>query len=304
MIYIVNGTGPVKDVDYAVEMAGSNCWMLYFMNKGNARYWRGPNIADVWQRTASIAEEVYQEIMKNEFPPAFVAPGKSPPPKSDIYLVGYSRGGAAVVLVAKMLAERAIPVAGMFLFDAVRRATTFADLETVPKNVAKCYHAIRNEGVQVVMEVEERDLWKKCQQAAGFKEIEKDFLRMPAGSFEDYLRLRSSRFPQLNSLVQAWFSKSTALKNLKSAMRNSFSLGGDSSGLSVPFSNCALEHTSGTEWHLQAFAGSHGALGGVPAKSKGDREDELDIMEREASRRVWTWMSKNMLACNLRAGRA
>jgi len=302
MIYIVDGSGCFDDGDYAVSMAGSHCWTIYFLNKGNARYWRGPSTGDVLRRTSNIAAEVFQDIMSNEFPPALLAPGASQKPNTPIYLAGHSRGGAAVVMVAQMLEKQGIPVAAMFLFDAVDRTTNWlGDVETVPGNVETCCHAVRNEGAQVVMESEERKLWKKCEQAAGFKEIEKEFARVGSGLFEDFLRIRATRFPELNRLVVAWKSKSDTLNAFKVAMRNSYSLGASNAGPSIPFGNCARKHANIKNWNLAEFAGSHGALGGTPWTTLGD---EITAIDRDASVRVWTWMSSKMRECGIRAGRA
>jgi len=303
MIYIVDGTGDADDGDYAVSMAGSHCWTLYYLNKGNAKYWRGPSMLDVFRRTAAIATEVLQDIMDNEFPPALLAPGERQRPRTPIYLVGYSRGGAAVMMVAQKLAEKHIPVEAMFLFDAVNRTLTHSDesLATVPNNVLNCYHAVRNEGAQVVMEFEERQLWKKCQQAPGFKDIENEYARIGSGAFEDFLLLRSARFPELNRLLKPWKAKSQGLKNFKVAMRNSFSVDATGAGLSIPFGNCARKHAHIKSWSLEEFAGSHGALGGVPWTSFGD---DITAMERDVSRRVWAWMSSKMRQSEIRVGRA
>lgn len=301
MIYIVDGTGCFDNGDYAVSMAGSNCMMIYYLNKGTARYWRGPSDLDIFRRTSGIANAVLQDIMSNEFPPALLAPGERQAPRTPIYLVGYSRGGAAMIMVAKMLAERNIPVAAMFLFDAVDWTTTWNKLETVPGNVEKCYHAVRNEGAEVVMEYEERQLWKKCQQAVGFKEIENEFARVGSGAFENFLLFRSARFPELNRLLATWKVKSESLKNFKVAMRNSYRLGTGDAGPSIPFGNCATKHANIKSWELKQFAGSHGALGGVPWVVLGS---EIETLDREASVRVWTWMSGNMRQCGISAGRA
>lgn len=301
MIYIVNGSGPSNDGDYAVEMAGSHCWVLYFMNKSNAYYWRGPGMFDCFPNTAAIADKVFDELMKSEFPTSLSAPGTRPRPKSNIYLIGYSRGGAAVLKIAQMLARQDIPVTAMFLFDAVDQST-IRGLDSVPANVVKCYHAVRNEGAQVVMETEERQLWKMCQQAKGFSDIKTEFARIGSGSFETFLQLRSKAFPELNRAVLKWQKKAAMLKHFKVAMRNRFNTGLNGAGPSIPFGNCATDLSKVKEIRQRAeFAGSHGALGGVPWENIGD---DVAAMERETSRQVWSWMSSKMLECGLRAGRA
>jgi hypothetical protein len=303
MIYIVDGTGEFADSDYQVAMAGSHCNMIYYLNRSSATYWRGPDMLDLVKRTSGIAANVYQELMRNEFPPALLAPGMRQSPKTPIVLVGYSRGAAAVVMVAKMLEEQDIPVAAMFLFDAVDRTISLSHVDKVPGNVQQCYHAVRNEGAEVVMEHEERQLWTRCEQAPGYKEIATEFGRVGSGSFTDFLTMRApllaARFPLLSSAVKAWSAKSAALKGMRVAMRNSFSVG--SGELSVPFGNCARSFDPKCRYEEQPFAGTHAALGGLFWTTFGAEVEKLD---REAGRRVWTWMSSRMHQCGVRVGKA
>lgn len=302
MIYIVDGTGEYSDSEYAVSMAGSHCNTIYYLNKVNASYWRGPDMGDLVKRTYGIAREVHDQALRNEFPSALLAPSVRQEPKSSIVLVGYSRGAAAVVMVAKMLSERGIPVSAMFLFDAVSRTTSGVDVDIVPGNVNLCFHAVRNEGAEIVMQAEERKLWKACEMTNGFKDVASEYARVGSGVFEDFLVRRSvhlaSRFPQLRQAVLAWHKKYALLQNLKVAMRNSFTLG--SGGPSIPFGNCARKADPHCSYVEQQFAGTHAALGGVPWTTLGD---EIESMDREVSRRVWTWMSAHMLRCGLRAGK-
>lgn len=64
-------------------------------------------------------------------------------PRTKIYLVGHSRGGAILIDVANMLNRRHIPVEAMFLFDAVDRSSELTGGE-IPSNVGFCYHAMRD----------------------------------------------------------------------------------------------------------------------------------------------------------------
>ncbi len=64
-----------------------------------------------------------------------------------IFLGGHSRGGAAVIEVAKWLKERNIPVECLILFDAVDRTHTLGGVfrdTPIPSNVKKVIHARRN----------------------------------------------------------------------------------------------------------------------------------------------------------------
>lgn len=304
MIYIVDGTGDFFDSHYAGSMAVSHCSVTYHLNKSRARYWRGPDTLDVIKSTSGIAWKVLGELLQNEFPAAFLGPGQRQAPRSPIILVGYSRGGAAVVMVAKMLAERSIPVSAMFLFDAVskRSRDSSIDVDKVPGNVRVCRHAVRNEGAQIVLQAEERALWKKCERAPGFTDMWAEFTRVGSGQFEDFLAVRSrtlaARHPELARAVTAWLPKSRTLKAMRVAMRNSYELGRD--GASVPFGNCAREFDPACDYEEKSFAGTHAALGGVPWTTLGKEIEELD---RAIERDVWTWMSGHMLRNGVRASK-
>src|SRR5690242_8643707 len=84
MIYIVDGTGELSDKDYARSNAGSHCMRTHYLNKASSFYWRGPDLSDLIKRTASIAEKVHAEVLRNEFPPTLLAPGARQLPKTPI----------------------------------------------------------------------------------------------------------------------------------------------------------------------------------------------------------------------------
>jgi len=66
-----------------------------------------------------------------------------------IFMAGFSRGGAIVINTASLLRKMTtqdgskIEVESLFLFDAVDRLF-YLDGKTIPSNVRHCYHAIRN----------------------------------------------------------------------------------------------------------------------------------------------------------------
>lgn len=64
-------------------------------------------------------------------------------PQAPVYLAGYSRGGAAVVAVAAMLARDNVKIAGLALFDAVDRALG-ATADEIPTNVERAIYARRD----------------------------------------------------------------------------------------------------------------------------------------------------------------
>lgn len=307
MLYIVDGTGDFSDTDYAVSMAGSHCAVLHHLNKPNAFYFRGPDLLSAIKSTGGTAEKVFRKVMQEEFPPAFLAPGQPQKPRSPIFLAGHSRGGAAVVRVAQMLAERKVFVHGMFLFDAVDRTIFLDSVQTVPWNVLQCYHAVRNEGAEVVMSHEARTLWKKCEQAPGFEQLRAEFRRAGSGTFEAFLVQRSKRlrdrWPELAAAVQAWSEKIGSLGRLRVAMRNSFGIAATADGkleASIPFGNCARKFDASVKHEVAEFACSHGAIGGTPWSNLGEEVAKLD---RDGAARVWTWMASRINQCGLRAGR-
>jgi hypothetical protein len=66
-----------------------------------------------------------------------------------IFMAGYSRGGAIVIHTAALLKSmktkdgKPIQVEALFLFDAVDRAVQL-NAKTIPSNVRNCYHAMRD----------------------------------------------------------------------------------------------------------------------------------------------------------------
>ncbi len=63
--------------------------------------------------------------------------------KPRIFLAGYSRGGAAVVEICRLLKEKDIPVHCLILYDAVGMTHTVSQ-RAIPSNVNYCFHAMRD----------------------------------------------------------------------------------------------------------------------------------------------------------------
>ena len=63
-----------------------------------------------------------------------------------LFLGGFSRGAAAIIVIAHKLQAKGIPVQEMYLFDAVDRSFWMNDAETkiIPGNVTKAFHALRS----------------------------------------------------------------------------------------------------------------------------------------------------------------
>ena len=125
MLYIIDGTGPWLDSVYDSEMSGSFCRQLARV-VNRSHYNRGPSLLGV--ELGRIVGDICLQIRKQ--------PGDEP-----IYLCGYSRGGAAAVIVAREIKPR--PVKAMFLFDAVDRALSVSG-EKISGNVRNVYHAMRD----------------------------------------------------------------------------------------------------------------------------------------------------------------
>lgn len=297
MIYIIDGTGPLSTGEYEIEMAGSHCSVIHHLNRDQSSYERGPSGLDFWHNTFEIAEKVFANVMRKEFPPAILAPGVRQSPLTPIVLVGYSRGGAAALIVANMLREKNVDISSMFIFDAVERTRKSKfNLDVVPNNVKQFFHAIRNDGAEVVMEFEERRLWKRVEASPNFNQVHSEYSRRGSGSFENFLKVNAPRYPGLNNAVVEWSKKAISLSNLKLAMRNSFTV---ASGLSVPFGNCATKHP-GIPGEIKSFAGPHSALGGALFRTLGE---DVTKIEEDVSRQVRTWMAGKMHACGIRFGR-
>jgi len=133
----VDGTGPRDPIVYANEFAKSHVKTIFNNWSSPVRFYiRGPNDEGLTTKqrgdaAATFVKTHYQQSV-------------GPNTKVFVYLAGYSRGGAAVIDACWTLNGLNIPVAGLFLFDAVDRTNTINSADSIPKNVAACYHAIRD----------------------------------------------------------------------------------------------------------------------------------------------------------------
>lgn len=127
----VDGTGPFNNSTYKAEFKNS------FVNKvGNffvkKTILRGPSADGI--KTDSQGKKIANYVKRE-------CNYMSQP---TVFLSGYSRGGAAVIHAAKLLARDGIDVEAMFLFDAVERTIAGSNTSKIPKNVKFCYHALRD----------------------------------------------------------------------------------------------------------------------------------------------------------------
>ena len=124
---IVDGTGPEGNQEYDREMHNSFCRQLGDAVPG-AVYLRGPT----WKgfETGAIINQA------TLFALSHMDQGKP------LILVGYSRGGCAVINVAKNLNLSRRRVNAMFLFDAVdMQGSTMGVAQVIPDNVDSVAHA-------------------------------------------------------------------------------------------------------------------------------------------------------------------
>lgn len=143
MIYLgaVDGTHDKPDEQYKKDFANSFVRRLANM-KGSGSLWtdafyhRGPY--NFGMDTAAYADIVYKDLVKV---------WKTGEAKA-IFLTGYSRGGAAVIEIAKWLKEREnIPVECLILFDPVDRSTTVGSNlynTPIPSTVKRVIYAQRD----------------------------------------------------------------------------------------------------------------------------------------------------------------
>lgn len=129
----IDGTGVQDNLAYAREFSRSHVHMRFKTWKGRWKHYsRGPN--DLGAETFALAEKAT----------AFVERAyKSEGPDSRVFLSGYSRGGAAAVTTARLLAKKGVPIHALLLFDAVDRSYTIGNT-TIPVNVYHAFHALRD----------------------------------------------------------------------------------------------------------------------------------------------------------------
>ena len=156
MLFIVDGTGPYDYEQYDRDFSKSFCSQMFKQKTAFAKYYPGPG-------TLGISTHVTANICTRDVVKTFTESRKT-----KIYLAGYSRGGAAVMQVAKwcagyttttvtsapanysgMLATQTatpIPIEAMFLLDPVTKDFSVNGIG-VPSNVKKCYVMYRDQTI-------------------------------------------------------------------------------------------------------------------------------------------------------------
>lgn len=106
-----------------------------------ASYIKGPD-------AANLASYDVMEKARNALKRGLLCRVSRPP----IVLVGWSRGGAAAIQLAREMAEgwnfdQCFEVDALILLDAVDRSSFHYSSDPIPRNVLRCYHAYRDPGV-------------------------------------------------------------------------------------------------------------------------------------------------------------
>lgn len=137
----VDGTGDFNDAEYTRHFRSS--FVKRFTGEALAPnsgfYTRGPSIEG--GATGGLGEKAAEHVA------GFVKGAASKGSQPGVFITGFSRGGAAAIHAAKILAGRKIIVDALFLFDAVDRAVG-VDVDEIPVNVRTVYHAMRSRSAE------------------------------------------------------------------------------------------------------------------------------------------------------------
>jgi hypothetical protein len=133
MMSIIDGTGPYSPEQYRGDFTNSFCHQTSLRLQDPEHYYPGPGYAGV--TTGIKACKALLEIREYH----------QVNPAEDLFLMGYSRGGAAVIQIAKWCNsdKLQIPIKAMFLLDPVCKDLS-VDSDGIPSNVEKCYVLYRD----------------------------------------------------------------------------------------------------------------------------------------------------------------
>ena len=136
---VIDGTGDWSDTSYAKGMHDSFCSQIARQLPGDSYYQRGPSNDGLSVRSKAVSAAEWLKSRQN-------LPVR-------LMLAGYSRGASAAIYAAEFLEAEGVPVAGLFLFDAVARHI-YAGGEVIPANVAYSRHARRSQDSAFVAKYE------------------------------------------------------------------------------------------------------------------------------------------------------
>lgn len=268
MLFIVDGTGDSDTAAYMREMSSSFCHRLYRANQPNSWYRRGPTLTGL--ETGALGAEVASAA-------SAVARTAAPRGPEKIYFCGYSRGGAAVIHAARLIYPQTVKA--IFLFDAVDM-TLGLQVETVPGNVERVYHAMRDRSFSSL---------DPATIAASRKAMQDQTLAPRGSSLMQEVRASLLGGPPEHDARARRAIDANALVTLQQRLRQE---AGRNSGLMNEWGNCGTAVMRTGSLVQRTFAGSHGAMGGVPWNEiQGDGQ---------MSAAVFAWMSKHLLHEGLR----
>ena len=233
MLFIVDGTGPLANAEYARAMRDSFCSRLH-REVGGSHYWRGPDLFG-GTTTQVILALARRRVEERQY---CSVEGVGDP----LFLCGYSRGGAIAIEIVRQLAPR--PVRALFLFDPVDRDHSL-DAARIPANVAAVHYARRD---------------------PAFGERYGAEARIAAVELAGEMGLAGGNPFSPRVAAAGYRAASAALHDLgfRFDSRNRMATIPFVGDLSV-FGNCGLIREGGGANDRRAlFHGSHGALGGVP----------------------------------------
>jgi pimeloyl-ACP methyl ester carboxylesterase len=282
LIFIVDGTGPDDFSDYHADMSRGFCWSLWTQNKLAASYLRGPN--ELGLETWEIADLMYADVQAQ----------LKAAPNTEIVLAGHSRGGSAVIHLARKLQRDKIEVRAMVLFDAVRRAlqksvTDYArqisesftpahlaynavsavieighdffqigsqEVDIIPGNVKRALHVVRDEQFS--------NYFLQTDEYRGLQEGARSSTARADDNMAQLVRMRQMH------------------RRLRDACRFDCIKLGVSTGFS--FYNTGLKAEAGCKLTIERFPATHGAMGGAPLEVRryiADPRYAADIESRE-----------------------
>ncbi len=128
----IDGTGSEwfsRDADsYREAYKNSHVRRLHDSWFGKRHYFEGPELLGLG--TANIAHRATRAVSATNG-------------RRGVVLAGYSRGGAAAIVVAQQLAEQGVPIECLILFDAVHRSPAIGST-VIPGAVPLVLHAMRD----------------------------------------------------------------------------------------------------------------------------------------------------------------
>lgn len=278
MLYAIDGTGPEAWSDYHADMRRGFCWSLAQRNKGRAEYLRGPT--ELGLETWQIADLMLDSITRRG--------------RHEIVLAGHSRGGAAVIYLARKLSQRGIRVRAIVLFDAVRRA-----LQRSPGD-----YALHLLDASTPMMLGYNAARTAIEAGLDFFQVGQQQIDRIPGTVERVLHLvrdedfshffvKTKEYAELTAIARAGSDKLATpdqrvrlerLKRMHERLRDACRFDCIKAGVSTGFSfdNTGLEAEPPCRLEIVKVAATHGALGGAPLDVRSYIKDPAYAAQIEA----------------------